>query len=85
MILRILLIAIAFVILLRLLGWRPPFGRFSGSGIERAAVEEAQAADQKVDADLVICSHCGLSVSRMAAFSHAGRWACCIEHLNSRA
>jgi hypothetical protein len=83
MILRLLLIAIAIVILLRLLGWKPPLGRSSARNSDpELEGRVAPHPDQKVDADLVICARCGLSVSRLSGFSHAGRWACCIEHLD---
>jgi hypothetical protein len=84
MILRLLLITIAFVILLRLLGWRPPFGRGAQTEANpKVGASSPLAGDQKVDADLVMCSQCGLSVSRLSAYSHGGQWACCIEHLQA--
>jgi recombinational DNA repair protein (RecF pathway) len=87
MILRLLLIAIAMVVLLRLLGWKPRFGRGSESTShfeDRQGVDSGNTQDdlrQKVDADLVICARCGLSVPRNTAYSHAGRWACSVQHL----
>jgi ribosomal protein S27AE len=89
MILRLLLIAIALVVLLRLLGWKPPLGRRS---VSTSHIEDRQGVDsgsthddrgQKVDADLVLCARCGVSVPRNLAYSHSGRWACSVQHLES--
>lgn len=90
MILRLLLIAIALVVLLRLLGWKPPLGRrgeiSSDPVVGNDSMGNATQAQEshKADADLVMCAQCGLSIPREAACRHGGRWACCIEHLDTR-
>jgi len=69
--LRLLLILIAFVVLLRLLGWRPPWER-------RASGEQAPA--QAAAEDLVQCAACRLRLPRAQALLHQDRWYCSPGH-----
>lgn len=72
--LRLLLIAIAGVLLARLLGWVPPWlkrQQSSGTG--------------KSIPTLVRCHRCGLSVPKEEAYAHKDLWYCSLEHLNEDA
>lgn len=70
MVLRLLLILIAFVVLLRLLGWRPP--------AERRATRETPVPPPS--AELVRCARCGLHLPRVQALDRDGHWYCSAEH-----
>ena len=69
MVLRLLLILIAFVVLLRLLGWRPPAQR---------RVEAPPPAPPS--GDLVQCGRCAVYLPRQQALERDGRWYCSAEH-----
>lgn len=70
MVLRLLLILIAFVVLLRLLGWRPPAQR----------QVEAPPPPTPPEGDLVQCARCAVYLPRQQALERGGRWYCGAEH-----
>ena len=73
MVLRLLLILIAFVVLLRLLGWRPP--------AERRKLEDPAGTPPSREAgDLVRCARCAVHLPRSLAIPEGDRWYCSPEH-----
>ena len=70
---RLLLILIAFVVLLRLLGWRPPG--------DRRKLQDASPDHVPDEADaLVRCARCAVHLPRSLAIQNGERWYCCPEH-----
>ena len=67
MVLRLLLILIAFVVLLRLLGWRPP-------------AQRKPDAPPPAPGDLVQCARCAVYLPRQQALSRDDRWYCSADH-----
>jgi uncharacterized protein len=72
--LRLLLILIAVVVLLRLLGWRPPGRRIADPPRVPPPAERASHDD------LVQCARCAVHLPRSLALARGERWYCSPEH-----
>lgn len=80
MVLRLLLILIALVVLLRLLGWRPPARGGSQPMPRPGPAPGPPAGAPGTDSELVQCSRCAIHVPRGEALQRDGDWYCCAEH-----
>ncbi|MDE3009484.1 MAG: hypothetical protein KGI67_01215 [Pseudomonadota bacterium] len=69
MLLRLLLTLIAIVVLLRLLGWRPPAQR-----------PRDLPPPPPQTGDLVQCARCAVYLPRAQALARDGLWYCCHDH-----